>query len=200
MSILRIKKTRTRLKLLLLSQRKTSRQSECRYNLHRNLHGNQTNVSVSKPEKTGQNDCVHNLGISIRPPPSSRTTVNQRPSIPRLPSLPTLLMLTLVVSTQLLERRKYKTPLLLSFQRFCFDPDPTCLTAQVLTALPTSLKAKRPTGQGTDAIFFKASDKVKGCISPADSGPATSPLFNIATVASDLLSIRRRCCSSLTNP
>ncbi len=28
------------------------------------------------------------------------------------------------------------------------------------TALPTSLKAKGPTGQGTNPIFFKASDKV----------------------------------------
>jgi hypothetical protein len=41
---------------------------------------------------------------------------------PRLPSLPRLLMIAiLVVSTQLLERRKYNTPLLLSCLRFCLD-------------------------------------------------------------------------------
>ncbi len=51
------------------------------------------------------------------------------------------------------------------------------LIAQVLTARPTSLKAKRPTGQGTKPIFFKALDKVKRCTCPADSGPMTSPLW-----------------------
>jgi hypothetical protein len=89
-----------------------------------------------------------------------------------------------LVSTQLLERTKYKTPLRLSCLRFCFDADPTYDVLKVtakspyskarhnpdvllqrtkgdlyaaLAALHTSLKAKQPTGQGTNPNFFKAS-------------------------------------------
>jgi hypothetical protein len=94
-----------------------------------------------------------------------------------------------LVSTQLLERTKYKTPLRLSCLGFCFDADPTYDVLKVTAKSPyskarhnpdaayfcnarkaiymllwplsiTSLKTKRPTGQGTNPNFFKASDKV----------------------------------------
>ncbi len=63
-----------------------------------------------------------------------------------LPSLPWLLMITiLMVSTQLLERRKYKTPLLLSY----FDRDPTYDVLKV-TAKSRYSKARH----NPDAAYF----------------------------------------------
>jgi hypothetical protein len=53
------------------------------------------------------------------------------------------------VSTQLLERRKYKTPLLLSCLRFCFDPDPTNDVLKV-TAKSAYSKARH----NPDAAYF----------------------------------------------
>jgi hypothetical protein len=49
-----------------------------------------------------------------------------------------------------------------------------------LTALPTSLKAKRPTGQGTNPIFFKASDKVARVHLSCWLWSCNIPAFNIS--------------------